>query len=94
MLLKEVNPSIGLGKTSNRFRHNDILAKKCLSRVTTTTMFSRQNDTGSHAHTTCYWENIVLLSSSLFLLTDVTAGEPTKTIDNGPETILLALKNE
>ena len=33
---------------------------------------------------------IFVLSSSLFLPTDVTAGEPTKTIDNGPETIILS----
>jgi len=40
--------------------HYDILAKT-LSRMTTTVTFSRQNDAGSRASTTQYWENLVLV---------------------------------
>ena len=43
-----------------RFPDFDILAK-IRSRVTTATTFSRQNDAGSHASTTYYWENLVLV---------------------------------
>ena len=44
----------------NLFSHHDILAKT-RSRLTTATMFSRQNDVGSCACTTYYWENLVLV---------------------------------
>ena len=43
-----------------RFPDFDILAK-IRSRVTTAITFSRQNDAGSHASTTYYWENLVLV---------------------------------
>ena len=44
------------------FRHYDILAKTCKtsSRMTTAIAFCRQNDAGSRARTTWYWENLVL----------------------------------
>jgi len=42
------------------FRHRDIRAKT-LCRMTTATTFSRQNDAGSHAYTTYYLENLVLV---------------------------------
>ena len=40
--------------------HYDILAKT-RSRMTTATTFSRQNDVGSRASTTQYWENLVVV---------------------------------
>ena len=43
-----------------RFRHYYILAKT-RSRMMTATTFSRQNDAGSRARTTYYWENLVLV---------------------------------
>ena len=42
------------------YPHYDILAKT-RSRMTTATTFSRQNDAGSRASTTYYWENLVLV---------------------------------
>ena len=41
------------------FRHYDILPKP-RSRMTTAITFSRQDDAGSRASTTKYWENLVL----------------------------------
>ena len=41
-------------------RHHDIRAKT-RSTMTTATTFFRQNDAGSHAYTTLYWENVVLV---------------------------------
>ena len=43
-----------------RFRQHDIRAKT-RSRMTAATTFSRQNDAGSRAYTTQYWENLVLV---------------------------------
>ena len=40
--------------------HRDIL-DKTRSRMTMSTTFSRQNDAGSRAHTTCYWKSLVLV---------------------------------
>ena len=40
--------------------HYDILAKT-RSRVTTATVFSRQNDAGSRVSNTQYWENLLLV---------------------------------
>ena len=40
---------------------------KTRSRVTTPITFSRQNDAGSRAHTTLYWENLVLVHFFAFI---------------------------
>lgn len=42
------------------FGHYDILSKT-RSRMTRAITFSRQNDVGSHARTTQYWENLVVV---------------------------------
>ena len=39
----------------------NLFLAKTRSRMTTAVMFSRQNDAGSHARTTWYWENLVLV---------------------------------
>ena len=45
------------------FGHHDILAKT-RSRMTTAITLSRQNDSGSRAHTTQNWEILVLVLKS------------------------------
>ena len=55
--------SLALSRSQNDWTcsyHYDILAKT-RSRMTTATTFSRQNDAGSRASTTQYWENLVLV---------------------------------
>ena len=51
---------IKLLKFDNLFRHYDILAKTPC-RMETAITFSRQNDAGSRAITTQYWENLVIV---------------------------------
>ena len=61
MVLNYIQFSLGAPEyLITRFRHYDILTKT-RSRMTTATKFSRQNDAGSRARTTYYWENLVLV---------------------------------